>query len=768
MKKTLLLVLIVLTVLFNAKAQRYIIRFKDKGSSTYTLNNSSAYLSERAIQRRQRFSIAIDSTDLPITERYLDSLKAIPGVFVLNASKWLNQVSILVTDPNALNKINTFPFVLTSARIANRLRTDVNLPAKEFEGPGESVGSPSAQRITTDVFSYGNSFEHVHIHNGEFLHNIGLRGQNMIIGMLDAGFQNYTGMTSLDSARNNGQILGTWDFVDRHSSVVEDNAHGSQCLSLIASNIPGTLVGTAPKANFYLFKTEDVWSEYPIEEHNWVCGAERVDSAGGDLISSSLGYRTFDDPSLNHTYADMNGNTTMAAIGADLAAKKGILVVAAAGNDGNSGWHYILTPADGDSVLAVGAVNTSGQPWSGSSYGPSADGRVKPDVAAVGQGAFVQYPNNTIGSGNGTSYACPNMAGLTTCLMQGFPEFNNMKIIKALRQAGSNVATPNDRIGYGIPDMKKAVMSLLKEFASSSATVADCKSTISWTSKDVATMKYEIERKAPNETSFKKIKEIPGTGSVFSIHSYSYNDTLYGLATGTASYRIKQVIDTASATLASDYIDTVTIEVNSLCSLNDLNVLLNSLKATATSNVSFANCKTTLSWASFDRLGMKYEIERKTTTETAFQKIAEENGTGNTFAKHSYEFNDNLAGFAPGIITYRIKQIIDTNAATLKAAYIDTASADIIPACNLSATISLMPNPAKNQFILQTTIVQPIEQFIIRIVNSEGQTVALVKKVKPAGIQNFPISIPYLSSGKYYVSVYDNKQMLATKLLVKL
>jgi hypothetical protein len=360
------------------------------------------------------------------------------------------------------------------------------------------------------------------------------------------------------------------------------------------------------------------------------------------------------------------------------------------------------------------------------------------------------------------------MGGLTTCLMQGFPEFNNIKIINALRQAANNVATPNDRIGYGIPDMKKAVMSLLKEFASSSATVSECKSTISWTSKDVAAMKYEIERKAPNETSFKKIKEIFGTGSVFSTHNYSYNDTLYGLSTGTATYRIKQIIDTASATLTSDYIDTVSVEVNSLCLLNDLNVLLNSLKETATSNVSFANCKATLSWASFDRQGMKYEIERKTATETAFQKIAEQNGTGNAFAKHSYEFNDNLAGFPSGMIMYRIKQIVDTNAATLKAAYIDTVSANITPSCDLTETISLVPNPAKNQFVLQTTIVQPIEQFFIRIVNSEGQIVAIIKKVKPQGIQNFTVSIPYLSSGKYYVSVYDNKKLLATKLLVKL
>ena len=337
MRNFLLLVIIVIVASFNANAQRYIVRFKDKAFATHSLNNPSTYLSERAILRRQRFSIVVDSTDLPVTARYLDSLRVVPGVTVLNPSKWLNQVSVFVSDPNALNKINSFPFVLTSSRVANRLRTDVNQPAKELETLRQSTPPPSAQRIASDFFSYGNSFAQVHIHNGDFLHNIGLRGQNMIIGMLDAGYNNYTGMTALDSVRINQQILGTWDFVDGHSSVVEDHPHGSQCFSLLAGNIPGVLVGTAPKANYYLFKTEDVWSEYPIEEHNWVCGAERVDSVGGDLISASVGYRTFDDPTLNHTYADMNGNTAIATIGADLAAKKGILVVAAAGNDGTGG-----------------------------------------------------------------------------------------------------------------------------------------------------------------------------------------------------------------------------------------------------------------------------------------------------------------------------------------------------------------------------------------------------------------------------------------------
>src|SRR6185295_11454918 len=212
---------------------------------------------------------------------------------------------------------------------------------------------------------------------GEFLHNIGLRGQGMQIAMLDAGYLSYTTLRSLDSVNQNGQILGTWDFVNRETSVTEDYLHGMQCLSTIVANIPGQFVGKAPKASFYLFRTEDVNSEYPIEEFNWVCGAERADSLGSDVISSSLGYNTFDNASFNHTYSQMNGNTALCTIGADLAAKKGMIVFNAAGNEGTNGWHYIIAPADGDSVVAVGAVNSSGSVGSFSSDGLSADGRIK-------------------------------------------------------------------------------------------------------------------------------------------------------------------------------------------------------------------------------------------------------------------------------------------------------------------------------------------------------------------------------------------------------
>lgn len=563
-----LLTVLALVQTSEAQVSRYIIRFKNKGTNPYSLSNPSAYLSQRAIDRRTRYSITIDSTDLPVTPRYIDSVRLAGAVTILNTSKWLNAVSIQTNDAAALSKINSFSFVQSVSGVAPRVMNTMPRSDK-FEIENVSVLPQLKESgITADFFNYGLSSDQIHIHNGEFLHNIGLRGQNMVIGMLDGGFNNYLTLKAFDSARANGQILTVYDFVAKDSSVNEDHPHGMECFSIIAANIPGQFVGSAPKAGFHLFRTEDASGEYPVEEFNWVCGAERVDSIGGDVISSSVGYNTFDAPltAADHSYTDMNGNTTMAAIGADLAAKKGILVINSAGNEGADTWKYIVTPADGDSVMAVGAVSASGNVANFSSYGPSSDLQIKPDVASVGSGTTIQLSNNAIGSGSGTSFSCPNMAGLTSCLWQGFPEFNNMKIINALRQAGHKASNPDDRVGYGIPDVKKALMNLIKDFSSATISVSNCTTSLQWRSKDVSSMKYEIERMVPGQSSFIKIAEQNGTGTIFGTRpDYQYQDVLSGIAPGTITYRIRQVADTSVAGLTAAYIDTVTITLQATC-----------------------------------------------------------------------------------------------------------------------------------------------------------------------------------------------------------
>jgi hypothetical protein len=578
--KKLIVCLLAVIVAKSSEAQlfsRYIVQFKNKATSPYSLTAPLQYLSQRAIDRRTRYGIAVDSTDLPITPRYLDSVRSAGAVTILNASRWLNQVSIQTTDAAALQAINTLSFVQTVYPIAARTGNGRSSGKQEASsGKHTKKGKPSpshSNRATADYFNYGNSYNQVHIHNGEFLHNIGLRGQNIVIGILDAGFRNYTSLRAFDSVNLNGQVLGTYDFVARENSVAEDDSHGMHCFSIIASNIPGQFVGTAPKASFYLFRSEEDGPEYPIEEHNWVCAAERVDSVGGDLISSSLGYSiAMSNPVFNHTYAEMNGNTTIAARGADLGAKKGLLIVNSAGNDGNNAaYRYISSPADGDSVMAVGAVNAAGAVAGFSSYGPASDGQVKPDVASIGVSTVHFTTSNTVGAGNGTSYACPNLAGLTACLWQGFPEFNNMTIITALRMAGNKVSAPDDRVGYGVPNVKLAFMNLLKEFSTATVSSSSCKNTINWTSKDIATMRYEIERRAPGETSFTKIGERQAAGTVFGTQAYRFEDSLINVQAGSISYRIRQVIDTAAASFMADYIDTVTVNLASSCMTTAIN-----------------------------------------------------------------------------------------------------------------------------------------------------------------------------------------------------
>lgn len=574
MKKTVIVLLSLLLFSETTEAQhtRFLVKFKHKGGTPFTIANPAAYISQRAIDRRTRYGIAIDSTDLPVNPAFISQIAAVPGVTVLNVSKWLNQVSIDTTDNNAIAAINALPFVQSITTLAAKNANGVNRQQHDkFFFEEQSITETPQQRVTqttADFFNYGTaSFNEINLHKGQFLHNIGLRGQGMQIAMLDGGFFNYQTLDAMDSIIINNQVLGTWDFVSGNTNVNDDHPHGMQCLSTIAANIPGVFTGKAPKANFYLYRTEDVASEYPIEEHNMVCGMEKADSTGADIISASLGYFTFDDPSMNYTYANMNGNTTISARGADLAAKKGILFFNAAGNEGNGAWHFIITPSDADSVVGVGAVGVNGFAGLFTSLGPSSDGQVKPEVASVGVSARIQTTGNTVAGGNGTSFACPNMAGLGTCLWQGFPEYNNMRIVRALKEAGSRFTNPNDSIGFGIPNMKKAFGALLRDYATSSATLNVCNVTLNWSTKDVSAMRYEIERKAPGDVAFVKIADVAATtGNVLlGNRNYQYINTLTNVSSGTVEYRIKQFIDTSAAELAFEYIDTTSINLATAC-----------------------------------------------------------------------------------------------------------------------------------------------------------------------------------------------------------
>ncbi len=562
MKKIFLLFLIITCFSNSSFSQsRYIVRFKDKGTNPFSLSNPSANLTNRAIQRRTRYSIVIDSTDLPVTPRYVDSIRLAGAVAILNTSKWLNQVAIQTSDAAALIKINSFPFVAGTSAAGNTFIQPVNKLLNPPYIP--EPATPQTPQGLNDFYNYGQSYGQVHIHNGEFLHNHGFRGEGMQMTILDAGFFHYLSLPTFDSVRNNGQILGTWDFVDRNASVDEDHQHGMNCFSTISANMPGVFVGQAPKASYYLYRTEDAATENPVEEQNWAAGAERADSLGVDVFTTSLGYTTFDNPVYNHTYADMNGNTTIIAKASDMAAKKGILVLASAGNDGNGGWHFIGTPADADSIIAVGAVSVTGAVAGFSSYGPSSDGQIKPSVAAVGAGAVIANPSNGQPTfGNGTSFSCPNMAGIATCLWQAFPEVNNMSIIDVLQKSASKALSPDDRVGYGIPDMKKAFVLLEKKLYTQQAAINNCKTVLQWAAKTDTGITFIVERKLASGVNYAVINTQVGTGS-FALRNFSYTDDLASVALGSIKYRISMKVS-ADTTF---YLDSVTVNYSQTCNV---------------------------------------------------------------------------------------------------------------------------------------------------------------------------------------------------------
>jgi len=559
MKKILLLLLFIGFISFYSEAQntRFVIRLRDKVGTPYTLSNPIQYLSQEAIDRRTRQNISIDPTDLPITPRYIDSIRLAGAVTILNVSKWLNQVCIYTTDAVALNKISSFPFVIAEEPVRRPIQAGA--PSAKFGVPGDEILTPS--QINSNYFDYGASYNQMHIHQGEFLHNYGFIGKGMKIAILDAGFYGYLTNPLLDSLRLNSQIKETWDYVENEASVDEDYFHGMHCLSIMGVDKPGQMVGSCPKADFYLYRTEDVSTESPLEEQNWIAAAEHADSLGVDVISTSLGYTEFDNPAFNHTYADLNGKITIIAKGHAFAAKKGIICVAAAGNDGSGSWHYIGTPADADSIITVGAVNTSGLIAGFSSWGPTSDGRVKPDACSVGWGTTLASTSGTVTTGNGTSYATPNMAGLTTCLWQAFQELTNMDVISAIRSSGNLYPGHDDHYGFGIPDLKKAFVMLIKKVYTQQAELSNCKAEIKWRGKIGPGMTFVLERKLPNEADFNPLFTTTGTPPKFLPVNYTYSDDLTSIHEDNIKYRVKQVIGSDT----TYYFDEMTINSSGSC-----------------------------------------------------------------------------------------------------------------------------------------------------------------------------------------------------------
>lgn len=426
------------------------IEFTDKNDTPYALDRPLEFLSQRALDRRERQQIPLTENDLPIDPLYLQAVLN-TGADYLTHSKWFNSVSVHVPDSATLNAIQSLPFVRSTEPVGKKEKS--NAPVDKFE----PLDSDKAVLVNYSESDYGKGFNQIDMLSGVTLHNLGYRGEGMLIAVFDAGFPNVDVHPAFDSLRADGRIVGTWDFVSRDNSIYEDNPHGMSVLSTMAANIPGEFIGTAPKASYLLLRTEEGATEAPIELDYWIAAAEYADSAGADVINSSLGYTTFDNSQYDFTYADMDGNTVRGSIGADIAASKGILVVNSAGNSGNKPWQYIGAPADGDSVLAIGAVSPDGFIANFSSIGPSADGDIKPNVCAQGLAATIVGSNGSITVGNGTSFAGPIMAGMAACLWQAnLDSASNMDVFHAIQESAHKYSAPDHLYGYGIPNFAKA------------------------------------------------------------------------------------------------------------------------------------------------------------------------------------------------------------------------------------------------------------------------------------------------------------------------
>ena len=419
--------------------------FKDKPNAQTYLDNPLTMLTQRALDRRTAQNIALNLTDIPLEVTYINQVKLSSGITVMAQSKWLNALHIRGTQNNILS-LKALSFV-DKVVFANK---NLNTTSKKVS---ENQVFQSKEKLKTTIdYSYGSSANQIQMLNGQVLHQQNYTGSGKIIAVLDAGFPGVNTAQPFKKLIDNHQILGGYDFVNRNDNFYTGDDHGTMVLSTMGGYKENALVGTAPDASYYLFITEYDPTENPVEESYWVEAAEEADRLGVDIITTSLGYFGFDNANYSHTYSDMNGTTNFISRGAEIAFSKGIVVVASAGNEGNTAEPHIGAPADAVSVITVGAVTASKTKSPFSSIGPSYDLRIKPDVMAQGTSAVISDTAGNITTVNGTSFSCPIMAGMIACLWQAFPSKTNKEIRQMVLQSSDRYAAPNNNYGYGIPN----------------------------------------------------------------------------------------------------------------------------------------------------------------------------------------------------------------------------------------------------------------------------------------------------------------------------
>jgi serine protease AprX len=420
----------------RAQESRYMVFYNDKVGTTFSTTQPLQYLSQKAIDRRTQQSIAITEQDFPVNANYVSAIRG-AGISVRYSSRWFN-ASLVEATPDDLTTLQAFNFV-------DRI---------EYVAPG-AVGTTGGRVAEKSKFMD----EPWQLSNGQLdmlglreMHADGLNGTGVTIAVLDSGFPGVTSNPAFYDILPEDRLKDHYNFAYGYPHVFLGSDHGARVFSIIAASL-NNFTGGAVKANFLLYTTEFASAEHRVEEYYWAFAAERADSAGADIINSSLGYTDFNDPAMDYSTSDLDGETAAVTKAAQMAFDRGIVVVVAAGNLGgtNNPWHYIAPPADGKDVLAVGAVDNSLKRASFSSFGPSSDNRIKPDVAALGVMTTHIASEGSLQFYNGTSFSCPLITSFVACLKQAYPALSAAELVDLVRRAGSQYFNPDFELGYGIP-----------------------------------------------------------------------------------------------------------------------------------------------------------------------------------------------------------------------------------------------------------------------------------------------------------------------------
>lgn len=423
---------------------RLYLRDKDLQHTPFSVNRPEQFLSARSIERRKRQGLPVDVTDLPIAPAYLDSVSR-TGIEIVGQSKWNNTLLVKVHKEKELNKLNSLSFITKKLKVFSSPDSITERKRSSFRKELNSWESVPIH--------YGAAAEQLKSLGGQRIHERGFYGNGMMIAVFDGGFMNVDRIPALHGVK----LAGLKDFVvPKSNNIFEEMEHGTMVLSTMAANAPNLYVGVAPEAQYVLVRCEDERTESLAEEDYWASAAEYADSLGVDVINSSLGYHDFDDVKTNHLYWEQDGETALISHTASMCADKGIICVNSAGNDGMGVWKKINFPADAKNILTVGSINEQGKNAAFSAVGPTADGRIKPDVMAYGSPTSVITGRGSIINDNGTSFSSPLIAGMTACLWQALPHKTAKQIIKLVKMAGNNQQHPDNIYGYGVPDFWKA------------------------------------------------------------------------------------------------------------------------------------------------------------------------------------------------------------------------------------------------------------------------------------------------------------------------